>query len=55
VTHRVYERSRLPIGATLTGPAIVEEEACTLVVGADAAALVDVHGSLLVTIEGGRR
>ncbi len=55
VAHRVYERSRLPIGATVTGPAIVEEEACTLVVGADATAEVDTRGSVLVTVGGVRR
>jgi N-methylhydantoinase A len=54
VPHRVYARERLGAGATLAGPAIVEEDACTLIVGAGAAATVDGRGWVLVELGGGR-
>lgn len=54
VPHPVYARKRLEPGATMAGPAIVEEEACTLVVGVGATALIDERGSILVTLRGGQ-
>jgi N-methylhydantoinase A len=52
VEHAVYARERLEAGATIAGPAIVEEQACTLIVGAGASAAVDERGSILVTLGG---
>lgn len=51
VPHRVYAMERLGAGSTLVGPAIVEEEASTLVIGPDASAIADPRGWLLVTLE----
>ncbi len=50
IPHRVYAMERLAPGATLAGPAIVEENASTLVVGEGAAAAVDARGFILVTL-----
>jgi len=46
----VYDRDRLWAGFTLTGPAIVEERASTTVLPPGATAVVDAHGSLVVTL-----
>jgi len=51
--HAVYAREALAAGAVLAGPAIVEESACTLVLGGGAAGVVDERGWILVTVEGG--
>ncbi|MDD9879076.1 MAG: hydantoinase/oxoprolinase family protein [Magnetovibrio sp.] len=50
VPHRVYAMDRLPAGATVAGPAIVEEDSSTLVVGAGAEIRVDGRGWLTVTL-----
>jgi len=50
VPHRVYALPRLGPGATLAGPAILEEDASTLVVGAGATAAVDPRGFVMVTL-----
>jgi N-methylhydantoinase A len=50
VPHRVYAMERLAPGATLAGPAIVEEDASTLVVGEGATAAVDPRGFVMVTL-----
>lgn len=50
IPHRVYAMERLAAGATLAGPAIVEENASTLVVGEDATAAVDARGFIMVTL-----
>jgi N-methylhydantoinase A len=48
----VYERSRLPIGATLTGPAIIEDHESTSVVPPRAHATIDDLGMLAITLKG---
>jgi N-methylhydantoinase A len=50
VAHRVYAVPRLAPGVTLGGPAILEEEASTLIVGAGATAFIDPRGFVLVTL-----
>jgi N-methylhydantoinase A len=52
VSHKVYAAERLGDGAGIEGPAIVEEEASTLVVGAGAAAVVDGRGWVLINLRG---
>ena len=42
----IYERARLPLGARLTGPAIVEQTDTTTVIPPDVTALVDEAGNL---------
>ena len=44
----IYDRYALPAGATVTGPAIVEEFDSTTVVHPGYAALVDEAGNLLI-------
>ncbi|MBI3517564.1 MAG: hydantoinase/oxoprolinase family protein [Proteobacteria bacterium] len=46
----VYDRLALGIGATLTGPAIVEEASSTLIVPPDARATVDGAGNIVVDL-----
>ncbi len=50
VAHRVYAMDRLAAGASLAGPAILEEDASTLVVGDGATAVVDGRGWVMVTL-----
>jgi N-methylhydantoinase A/oxoprolinase/acetone carboxylase beta subunit len=50
VPFTVYDRYRLPAGATFDGPAIVEERESTVVIGDDAAARVDEHGFLWIDL-----
>jgi len=50
VPHRVYAMDRLTPGASLSGPAILEEDASTLLVGAGATAVVDGRGWVMVTL-----
>ena len=50
VAAAVYDRYRLGIGDTLTGPAVVEEEGSTLVVGPGAAARVAAAGNIVMTL-----
>jgi N-methylhydantoinase A len=52
VSHKVYAAELLGDGAGIEGPAIVEEEASTLVVGTGAAAAVDGRGWVLITLLG---
>jgi N-methylhydantoinase A len=42
----IYERSRLPLGARLAGPAIVEQSDTTTVIPPGVSALVDEAGNL---------
>ncbi len=44
----VYFRYRLQTAAAVVGPAIIEEEECTTIVGPDATATVDAVGNLVV-------
>jgi N-methylhydantoinase A len=46
----VYDRARLGAGEKLAGPAVVEEEGSTLVIGPGARARVAVSGNLIVTL-----
>ncbi len=48
----LYERSRLAVGATLTGPAIVEDHESTSVVPPGARATIDELGMLAITLKG---
>ena len=48
----VYDRYRLAPGATLEGPAIVEERESTVVVVPGATARVDAHGALVIDLVG---
>jgi N-methylhydantoinase A/oxoprolinase/acetone carboxylase beta subunit len=52
VTCPVYERSRLPIGARLKGPAIIEAHESTTVVSPGARADLDQLGTLKITLKG---
>jgi N-methylhydantoinase A len=47
----VYDRYALKVGATLRGPAIVEERESTVVVGFDASISIDQHLNLIVEID----
>ena len=46
----VYDRRRLGVGDALTGPAVVEEEGSTLVIGPGATARVAPSGNLVMTL-----
>jgi N-methylhydantoinase A len=48
---RIYERSRLGVGAELEGPAVVEEPAASTVVFPDQRLRVDGYGSLIIDTE----
>lgn len=48
----VYRRASLERGATVQGPAIIEERESTVIVGAAGRATVDVHRNIVITIEG---
>jgi N-methylhydantoinase A len=47
----VYDRVRLPVGFAFAGPAVIEEEGSTLVVGPRGQAVVAPSGNIVVTIE----
>lgn len=49
VSHAVYERVRLPVGAQIEGPAIIEERECTTLVDMDMRACVHETGALIIT------
>jgi 5-oxoprolinase (ATP-hydrolysing)/N-methylhydantoinase A len=49
----VFERARLPAGATVSGPAIVEEREATTVVAPGDRLAVDRHGELIIAIGAG--
>jgi N-methylhydantoinase A len=50
----VYERARLAAGDAVVGPALVEEDGSTLVVGPAGRAEVTATGNLVMTLPGGR-
>lgn len=50
-THDVFDRDRLPAGASFDGPAIVEEAESTAVLGPDSRTRVTEQGTLVVTLE----
>jgi N-methylhydantoinase A len=49
----VYDRFRLYPGATLGGPAIIEEKESTIVMGEDASAAVDEYGFVWISLHSG--
>ncbi|MGQ0570261.1 MAG: hydantoinase/oxoprolinase family protein [Armatimonadota bacterium] len=48
----VYDRDRLPAGAVIAGPAIIEEKDSTALIGPGATARVDSYLNLVVTFDG---
>lgn len=46
----IYDRDRLPAGASVQGPAIIEEYATTTVLPPDASASVAESGEVIITI-----
>jgi N-methylhydantoinase A len=50
VSTTVYDRYRLPVGEALAGPAVVEEDGSTLVVGPGALAIVSPSGNLIISL-----
>ena len=50
VPYTVYDRYKLFPGATLSGPAIVEERESTVIIGEDARATVDEYGFLWIDL-----
>src|SRR5204863_5773545 len=48
----VYDRDRLPAGAKISGPALVEDPGSTLVIGPAATAQVMRSGSIVVDLNG---
>ena len=50
VTTPIYDRARLPAGATFAGPAIVEEKDSTAVIGPRSTVAVDAFANLIVTL-----
>lgn len=52
IPFKVYDRYRLPAGAVLEGPAIIEEKESTIVMGEDARAKVDQHGFVWMELLG---
>ena len=53
VDHAVYRRGSLGRGFETRGPAIIEEDESTTIVGSDGVVAVDRHGSLIITMDGG--
>jgi N-methylhydantoinase A len=49
----VYQREKLDVGVSFTGPAVVDQLDCTTVVFPGQTARVDSHKNLVITIEGG--
>jgi N-methylhydantoinase A len=48
----IHRRERLPIGATLTGPAIVEQLDTTTVIEPGDRAVIDALGNIEITVRG---
>ena len=48
----VYDRYVLPVGTSFSGPAIIEERECTVVVGPGAGGQVDAEQNLVITLAG---
>jgi len=47
---KCFERSRLPVGATFTGPAVVEQEDTTILIESDMVVTVDAQYNLIVDV-----
>ena len=52
IPYTVFDRFKLFAGATLRGPAIIEEKESTIIVGEDASASVDAHGFVWIDLNG---
>lgn len=50
----VYDRYRLAVGASVAGPAIIEEREATMILGHDDRATIDRHLNLVIDIKGAR-
>ena len=50
IPHAIYDRYRLPPGAVIAGPAIIEERESTVILGNRGAARVDEFGFLWITL-----
>jgi N-methylhydantoinase A len=50
----VYDRYRLAVGASVTGPAIIEERESTMILGHGDSASIDPHLNLVIDIKGAR-
>jgi N-methylhydantoinase A len=50
----IYRREQLPAGATLTGPAVIEQLDTTIVVEPGDAVEADGLGNLIISVDGGR-
>jgi N-methylhydantoinase A/oxoprolinase/acetone carboxylase beta subunit len=50
IPYKVFDRSKLFAGATLPGPAIIEEKESTIIVGEDAKASVDEYGFVWIDL-----
>jgi N-methylhydantoinase A len=46
----VYDRYLLPVGATFSGPAVIEERECTVVLGPGAQATIDEEQNLVMAL-----
>lgn len=51
VPHALYRRESLPVGAIISGPAIIEEFASTTLIGADDTLQLEADGHLLIHVE----
>jgi N-methylhydantoinase A len=51
VSCSVYDRYGLPVGETFSGPAVVEERECTVVIGPGAQASVDEERNLMIALQ----
>jgi N-methylhydantoinase A len=52
LAHAVFERTRLPVGTEIGGPAIIEERECTTLIGAGMGARIHESGALIITLPG---
>jgi N-methylhydantoinase A len=50
VTAQIYKRDDLPVGYTVYGPAVIEEQGCTSVLGPGDVATVDSRMAIVVTV-----
>ncbi|MGW8303819.1 MAG: hydantoinase/oxoprolinase family protein, partial [Desulfobacterales bacterium] len=51
IPYQVFDRFKLFAGASLSGPAIIEEKESTIIVGEDATASVDEYGFVWITLD----
>jgi N-methylhydantoinase A len=48
----VYQREKLDIGATFTGPCVIDQLDCTTVVFPGQSVLIDNHKNMIITMGG---